>query len=59
MIRATSYNRAYLASAIAYAQISLQETSNTLVALSEIEIKIEITYAFSNRIPVWGPGRSV
>jgi len=39
MIRATSYNRADLASAIAYAQISLQETSNTLVALSEIEIE--------------------
>ena len=32
----TSPNRAYLASAIAYAQISLQETSNTLGALSEI-----------------------
>jgi len=26
---------------------------------NKIEIKIEITYAFSNRIPVWEPGRSV
>ena len=25
---------------------------------NKIEIKIEITYAFSNRIPVWEPGRS-
>ena len=25
---------------------------------NEIEIKIELTYAFFNRIPVWGPGRS-
>jgi len=26
---------------------------------NKIEIKIELTYAFSNRIPVWEPGRSV
>jgi len=26
---------------------------------NKIEIKIEITYAFSNRIPVWESGRSV
>jgi len=26
---------------------------------NKIEIKIEITYAFSNRIPVWENGRSV
>ena len=25
---------------------------------NKIEIKIELTYAFSNRIPVWKPGRS-
>ena len=25
---------------------------------NKIEIKIELTYAFSNRIPVWEPGRS-
>jgi len=34
-----SDNRAYLALVIAYAQISQGETSNTLVALSEIEIE--------------------
>ena len=26
---------------------------------NKIEIKIELTYAFSNRIPVWESGRSV
>ena len=26
---------------------------------NKIEIKIELTYAFPNRIPVWGTGRSV
>ena len=26
---------------------------------NKIEIKIELTYAFSNIIPVWDPGRSV
>jgi len=26
---------------------------------NKIKIKIEITYAFSNRIPVWESGRSV
>ena len=25
---------------------------------NKVEIKIELTYAFPNRIPVWEPGRS-
>ena len=44
--------------------IKNQQASQVTVSLLEqfvnkIEIKIELTYAFCNRIPVWEPGRSV